>query len=77
MFYQETDSCHMLFNDVYSLLELFQRNYDRELIGNNLGQFNFDFISIDCTDRFAVKSIFCGKKVYFDMLSNENELFAY
>jgi hypothetical protein len=46
MFYQDTDSCHMLFDDVSRLTELFKGKYGRELIGKNLGQFHSDCISM-------------------------------
>jgi hypothetical protein len=77
IYYQDTDSCHMNQKDVTKISELFKNKYERDLIGKRLGQFHSDFASIDETESFAIKSIFCGKKIYIDKLNNENELIAY
>jgi hypothetical protein len=77
LFYQDTDSCHMLSDDVPRLAELFRAKYGRELVGTNLGQFHTDFISLDGTESYAVKSVFCGKKIYIDKLTNDNGVVAY
>jgi hypothetical protein len=63
--------------DVTKISELFKNKYERDLIGKRLGQFHSDFASIDGSESFAIRSIFSGKKIYIDKLSNENELIAY
>jgi hypothetical protein len=77
IYYQDTDSCHMNQKDVSKLSELFREKYNKDLIGKRLGMFHSDFASIDGKESFAIRSIFCGKKIYIDKLSNENELIAY
>jgi hypothetical protein len=47
------------------------------LIGKKLGEFYFDFLSLDGSESFAMKSIFCGKKIYMDKVMNENGLLAF
>jgi hypothetical protein len=77
MFDQDTDLFHMNQSDVIKLSELFRDKYGRELIGKRLGQFHSDFASIDGTESFAIKSVFWGKKIYMDKLTNENGLIAF
>jgi hypothetical protein len=36
-----------------------------------------DFASIDGTESYVIKSVFCGKKIYMDKLTNENDLIAF
>ena len=37
-----------------------------------MGQFHSDFPPINGKDSWAIKSIFCGKKCYYDKLTNED-----
>ena len=70
--YQDTDSAHLKKKDLPILAKLYKAKYNRELIGKNLGQFHSDFAEIDKGhESSAIKSIFCGKKTYIDMLSND------
>ena len=73
IFYQDTDSMHLYEKDVKRLAELFKQEYGRELIGKNLGQFHSDFATIVKGGKMpvAIKSIFCGKKSYIDMLRDD------
>ena len=71
IYYQDTDSMHLLQKDVERLAQLFEKEYGRPLIGTNLGQFHSDFNSIDPSVKempHADCSIFCGKKSYIDLL---------
>jgi hypothetical protein len=77
MYYQDTDSLHLKACDVSLLSKLFKEKYERELTGKRLGQFHSDFVSMDGTESFAVKSIFCAKKIYIDKLSNDNSLISF
>ena len=71
--YQDTDSGHYYAKDIPRLSELFKAKYHRELIGSNLGQFHSDFAELrKGSESFATKSVFCGKKSYVDMLSNDH-----
>ena len=73
IFYIDTDSCHVMENDVSKIADLFQFKYHKELIGEKMGQFHNDF------DRFpgsvgaihSRKLIALGKKSYLDILVDE------
>ena len=73
IFYQDTDSCHVLEEDVPKIADLFQFKYHKKLIGEQMGQFHNDF------DRFpgsvgaihSRKLIALGKKSYLDILVDE------
>jgi len=72
IYYQDTDSMHMKKNDVPILAKLFKDKYDRELIGNGLGQFHSDFDlvvnGVKATDVYSKELICLGKKCYIDRL---------
>ena len=73
IFYQDTDSLHMDYDDVAILKKEFTDKYGRELDGKKLGQFHIDFDLHDkdgneCNNVYAEKSIFLGKKCYLDCL---------
>ena len=72
VFYQDTDSIHIPKENVEQLSQLFQRIHGRELIGKQMGQFHSDFPPINGKESWAIKSIFCGKKCYYDKLVNED-----
>lgn len=74
IYYQDTDSMHMLQQDVPKLSNLFEAAYGRKLVGKDLGQFHGDF-SLDgaCKNIRSTLSIFLGKKCYYDRLEGENE----
>jgi hypothetical protein len=76
LYYQDTDNQHMKAADVTKLLELYRNKYGRELIGKKLCQFHSDFMSMDGTELFVVKSIFCRKKIDRDKIMNDNGLLA-
>ena len=79
IFYQDTDSMHLYERDVKRLGELFQNEYGRALIGKQLGQFHSDFATIVPGGKMpvAIKSIFCGKKSYIDMLQDDQGNIAF
>lgn len=73
IYYQDTDSMHILEKDVETLAKLFKDKYGRELIGKNMGQFHCDFDSEKIKGNiFAIYSIILGKKSYMDVLANDN-----
>ena len=43
MYYQDTDSIHMNYEDVEILSKGYKEKYKRELIGKNMNQFHIDF----------------------------------
>ncbi len=76
IFYQDTDSLHIDYDDVTILKKEFTKKYGRELDGKKLGQFHIDFDLYDedgneCKNVYAEKSIFLGKKCYLDCLVGE------
>jgi hypothetical protein len=78
IFYQDTDSGHYYKKDIAQLRQIYNKKYNRELIGKNLGQFHSDFAEIDKgIESIAAKSIFVGKKSYIDMLTNEKGSVAF
>ena len=76
IYYQDTDSMHINYEDVEILEKEFKNEYDRELIGKGLGQFHIDFDMFDddgekitgLKDIYAKESYFLAKKVYIDKL---------
>ena len=71
VYYQDTDSIHILKRDLDYLRDLYNIKFNKELIGDNMGQFHSDFPPVKGKESFAIKSIFLGKKAYLDVLSNE------
>ena len=71
IYYTDTDSIHMNFDDVQPLETKYRETYNRELNGKNLEQFHIDFeLDGACSEIYATKSIFLGKKSYIDMLES-------
>jgi hypothetical protein len=74
LYYQDTDSIHINEKDIKTLEELYNKKYNKELIGKGMGQFHSDFDSdIIKEDIHAVESIFLGKKCYIDKLCGKDE----
>lgn len=73
VYYQDTDSIHILKNDVNRLETKYNSKYNRELIGKGLCQFHTDF-NLNFKGRkysdnvFSRKFIGLGKKCYVDEL---------
>lgn len=81
IFYQDTDSMHCIVEDVPKLELLFKQKYNRDLIGNKMGQFHSDFDVGKFEEKgfepYAKETIICGKKVYYDRVvcnSNGDEI---
>jgi len=81
VFYQDTDSLHILRNDVDKLRKAYNDKYGRELIGKGLGQFHTDF-SLNYKGKSYSDNVYSrnfiglGKKCYIDelvLLDNEGE----
>lgn len=69
IFYQDTDSLHMLKKDVPRLQELFYEKYSRVLDGKGIGQFHSDFEADNKIDTVlhSRRFIGLGKKCYMDI----------
>jgi hypothetical protein len=76
IFYQDTDSMHMYEDQIEILGNEFRRKYNRELIGESLGQFHTDFDikyqddgkTMKCKNVYSKRLITLGKKSYCDEL---------
>ena len=76
MFYQDTDSIHIVYEDVEVLAKAFEDKYNKTLQGDDMGQFHIDFDILDdsgekvkgLTEICSTESYFIGKKVYYDKL---------
>ena len=73
IYYQDTDSMHIMKHDVSTLENAFSEKYGRQLHGVDMGQFHVDFELANCSDVYAEHSIFLGKKSYIDCLVGTND----
>ena len=71
IYYQDTDSMHIEADKLNQLAEAFKNKYNRELIGDAMGQFHDDFDELKNNPR-AIVHISAGKKMYYDKLINDN-----
>lgn len=69
IYYQDTDSMHIIDESIGKLACEFEKTYGRQLIGKGLGQFHSDFSSKISKNPTSVESYFLGKKAYIDKLS--------
>ena len=70
IYYQDTDSMHIEADKLSQLAEAFKNKYNRELIGDDMGQFHDDFDELSNNPR-AIVHISAGKKMYYDLLIND------
>ena len=73
IFYQDTDSMHMYEDTINKLAKLYKNKYNRELIGEELGQFHTDFDIKGCKNIYSNRLITLGKKSYCDELIGTDE----
>jgi len=82
IYYTDTDSIHLNYDDVPTLEKEFSKEHNRVLTGKNLGQFHIDFDmkDKDGNDRqgkgeeiYAIQSCFLGKKTYYDKLESKDK----
>lgn len=71
IYYQDTDSMHIDDKDIKILTKEFKIKYNRDLIGKGMGQFHSDFDMGKAKNIVATKSIFLGKKSYYDKLEGQ------
>jgi len=76
IYYTDTDSMHLNFDEVDKIADLYREKYERELIGKELCQFHVDFeldgVDSNKCDIYATQSIFLGKKCYIDKLESKD-----
>ncbi|KAJ1615766.1 hypothetical protein T492DRAFT_606813 [Pavlovales sp. CCMP2436] len=68
VFYTDTDSIHCLKKDIEIIAENYKKEYNREIIGNDLGQFHNDFEMNNCKNVDSVYHQPIGTKCYIDVL---------
>ena len=70
IYYQDTDSMHIMTDELPRLENAFREKYHRELRGTCLGQFHSDFPTINNHSEIPTSkhSIFLMKKMYVDQL---------
>ena len=70
IYYQDTDSMHIVKEDLERLEQAFEQKYRRPLKGTSLGQFHTDFTSFTGREdvQHSIESIFLMKKMYIDKL---------
>jgi hypothetical protein len=67
---------HIQKSRLNDLCEAYFNKYGRKLIGSELGQFHSDFDELSGNDIHTVCSIFCCKKMYYDLITNEKGEYA-
>jgi hypothetical protein len=73
IYYTDTDSLHCNLEDVAKLEAKYEEKYDKKLNGKELEQFHTDFdLEGACSEIYATKSIFLGKKSYIDCLESKD-----
>ena len=68
IYYQDTDSLHINFEDLEKLKTLYHTKYNRVLDGDDMGQFNNDFSIEGCDEPYSEECIILGKKCYLDKI---------
>jgi hypothetical protein len=74
IYYQDTDSIHLNYEDVDKVVKRYKEKYGLELVGEDLGNFHIDF-SMDKANSviYAIESLFLGKKTYIDILESTDK----
>ena len=70
IYYQDTDSMHIIDKQVKELENLYMKKFNRELNGNQMGQFHCDF-DFPGEELKTNLSIILGKKAYYDRVVNK------
>ena len=65
IYYQDTDSIHLNYEDVVKIENGYKEQYGSELVGEELGNFHIDFSMDNAnTEIYAIGSLFVGKGTY-------------
>ena len=63
IWYQDTDSMHINYEEVELLALAFKNKYNRDLIGEDMSQFHIDFdLDGACGEIYSTESYFLAKK---------------
>ena len=69
IYYQDTDSIHLDYDDVPLAAKRYEEKYGLELVGEDLGNSHVYFDLYGATSEiYAVESLFLGKTTYIDIL---------
>jgi hypothetical protein len=68
LYYTDTDSIRIPRSAIPSLIETYKKKHNKDLIGDNLGQFGFDMKLNSCNNIYANQFIAIGKKCYTEHL---------
>ena len=74
IYYQDTDSIHLNYDGVDTVVKGYKEKYGSELVGEDLGNFHIDF-SMDKANSeiYAIESLFLCKKTYIDILESTDK----
>lgn len=77
IFYEDTDSLHLLEKDLSKLKDEYKKLYNQDLLGEDLGQFKSDFkdwtIDKKLINIHSKELIILGKKAYIDVLEGTHK----
>ena len=74
IYYQDTDSLHLNYDDVDKIENRYKANYGSELVGEELGNFHIDFSMNNANaEIYAVESSVLGEKTYIDILESTDK----
>jgi hypothetical protein len=66
IYYQDTDSMHIMDKDIAPLTKKYKELYGRDLVGKQMGQFHSDFKD----GLISTEAYIISKKTYIDILNN-------
>ena len=74
IYYQDTDSIHLNYDDVDKVVKRYKEKYGLQLVGEDLGNFHIDFSMYKANSEiYAIESLFLGKKTYIDILESTDK----
>ena len=66
IYYQDTDSIHLNYDDVDTVVKRYKEKYGLDLVGEDLGNFHVDFdMDKANSEIYAIESLFLGKKTIY------------
>ena len=71
IYYQDTDSIYLNYNDAAEVVNKCEEKYNQDLVGKYSGNFLIDFKMVDArknAEMYSIESLLLGKKTYIDSL---------
>ena len=69
IYYPDTDSIHLIYDDVDKIAKGYKDKYGKYLVGEDLGNFHIDFSMDNAnTEIYAIENLFLGKKTCIGIL---------